>query len=79
MRPSNSTTKIILRNGRRTEISLSVCISAIHVTVLREIFVHVTDDHDSVLLYGGVAIRYVLSVLWMTSFLSIMGAMEQAT
>ena len=59
----------------RVRLSVCVCLSAIvsselHVRSSPIFVLLVTCDHRSVLLWRGV-IRYVLPVLWMTSYLSI--------
>ena len=58
---------------RAIAISISVCVS-VREHISR--FVHVSDDLGSVLLFGGVAIRFVLPVLLMTSCLHMGGSMS---
>jgi len=55
-------------------VCVFVCLRAYlckYTSDLYKIFVHDAYGSDSVLLWHGVAIRYVLPVLWMTSYLRI--------
>ena len=61
-------------------MSVSVCVcvclfaiisSELHVRSSPNFFVLVTCGRGSVLLWGGVVIRYVVPVLWMTSYLHL--------
>jgi len=72
----------LLRSGREAECcDQSLCRSGYlqnHVTDIRHIFVRVIPVAVAQIFFAGVVL-YVLSVLWMTSCLLMIGFMEQAT